>query len=69
LLNARIEANNKAHGLNMKLITGNADGLNRLGKLALKGVNNYIILAGKDTPDLDEKLGMPVRMWLYMLKR
>ncbi len=41
----------------MKLITGNADGLNRLGKLALKGVNNYIILAGKDTPDLDEKLG------------
>lgn len=58
LIKARIEENNEAHGLNMTLVTGNSDGLSGIAKLLLaKGVNNYIILAGSDTPDLDEKLG------------
>ena len=58
LLNARIEQNNKIHGLNMALITGNADGLAGMAKLLLaKDVNNYIILAGNDIANLDEKLG------------
>lgn len=58
LLNARIAENNKTHGLNMALVVGNSDGLSAMAKVLLaKGVNNYIILAGSDTPDLDERLG------------
>ncbi len=58
LLNARISKNNKNCGLNLTLVTGNSDGISRIAKLLFaKGVNNYIILAGADTPDLDEKLG------------
>ena len=58
LLNARIAENNKNYGLNLTLVTGNGDGLGGMAKLFLaRGVNNYIILAGTDAPDLDEKLG------------
>lgn len=58
LLNERIAANNQSHDLSMALITGNSDGLSGFGKLLLsKNVNNYMILAGRDVPDLDEKLG------------
>lgn len=58
LLNARIKENNKTYGLSMALVLGNADGLSGMAKLLLaKGVNNYIILAGADISDLDEKLG------------
>ena len=58
LLNARIEENNKKYGLNLKLVIGNADGVAGIAKLLLaRGVNNYFILAGADTEDLDEKLG------------
>ena len=58
LLNARIEENNKKYGLNLKLVIGNADGIAGIAKLLLaKEVNNYFVLAGTDTPDLDEKLG------------
>ncbi len=57
-LNARIAENNCGHGLNLSLVTGNSDGLGSVAKLLLsKTVNNYIILAGYDTADLDEKLG------------
>ncbi|MDL2301419.1 nitroreductase [Lachnospiraceae bacterium OttesenSCG-928-D06] len=58
LLNARISENNSTHGLNLALVTGNSDGLGGMAKLLLaKGVNNYFVLAGADTKDLNEKLG------------
>lgn len=56
-LNVRIAGHNQAHNLSLSLVTGNADGLCALAKMLGKGVNNYIILAGPDTTDLDEKLG------------
>lgn len=58
LLNARLEENNKAYGLNLKLIVGNSDGIAGIAKALLaKGVNNYFVLAGMETTNLDEKLG------------
>lgn len=58
LLNERIEKNNKEYNLNMKLVIDNTSGISKTTKLVFaKGVNNYIILAGEDTKDLDEKLG------------
>lgn len=58
LLNARIVENNAKYGLNLKLVIGNADGIGGLAKLLLtRSVYNYIILAGEDCADLDEKLG------------
>ena len=58
LLNARIAENNAAHGLNLKLVTGNADGIGGMAKMLLsRSVHSYIILAGKDGTDLDEHLG------------
>ena len=56
-LNARIKENNQKYALNLTLVTGNAEGVSALAKLMGKGVNNYIVLAGEDAPDLDEKLG------------
>lgn len=58
LLRARIAANNKKYNLHLALTVGNSDGISGMAKLLLsKTVNNYIILAGPDTPELDEKLG------------
>ena len=58
LLNARIAENTAAHGLNLKLVTGNSDGIGGMAKMLLtKTVHSYIVLAGKDRADLDEKLG------------
>lgn len=58
LLNVRIAENNAAHGLCLKLITNNSDGIGGMAKILLtRSVYNYIILAGKDCADLDEKLG------------
>lgn len=58
LLNARIAENNKKYNLHLTLVVGNSDGISSMAKLLLsKTVNNYIILAGIDTPDLDENLG------------
>lgn len=56
-LNARIADNNQEHGLSLSLVTGNADGLGVLAKMLGRGIKNYIILAGPDRSDLDEKLG------------
>ena len=44
-LNARIDENNSRFGLEVKLITDSADGLNLFAKLAAKGVKNYFVLA------------------------
>ena len=58
LLNARISENNASHSLNLKLVTGNSDGIGGMAKMLLtKTVHSYIVLAGKDRADLDEKLG------------
>lgn len=56
-LNARIRENNQVHDLSLSLVTGNADGLGAMAKMLGKGVKNYIILAGPNSVDLDEKLG------------
>lgn len=56
-LKARIAENNQTHNLSLSLVTGNADGLGALAKMLGKGVKNYIVLAGPDSADLDERLG------------
>ena len=57
-LRARIAENNQKYGLHLALVTGNSDGIGSMAKLLLsRTVNNYIVLAGTDTLELDEKLG------------
>ncbi len=57
-INGRIETNNKKYNLNMKLMLNNDTGVSSIIKLILaRGVNNFIILAGDNSPDLEEKLG------------
>lgn len=54
----RINNGNENFGLDMKLITENTDALGAAVKLILaKGVRNYIVLAGKNDSDTEEKLG------------
>lgn len=57
-LQARVAQNNERFDLAIKLMVNDASAINAFIKMILaKGVNNYFIMAGKDTPDLDEKLG------------
>jgi len=57
-LNDRIAAQNQKYGLNMQLITQSKDAMpGIIAMMMSKGVRNYIILAGPDAPDIDEKLG------------
>ncbi|MCD7862623.1 MAG: nitroreductase [Lachnospiraceae bacterium] len=57
-LNDRIKAQNQKYGLNMRLVTESKDAMpGIIAALMSKGVKNYIILAGPDTPGIDEKLG------------
>lgn len=58
LLFEKVRENNQKYDLNIKLVTENTDAFNTAIKLILaKGVRNYIVLAGKDAADTDEKLG------------
>ena len=58
LLKARIKELNAQYGLKIDLVTNNADGVPGFAKLFFaKGVNNYFVLAGPESADLDEKLG------------
>lgn len=58
LINARIAESNKKYKLALALVVGNSDGIGGMAKLLLsRTVNNYIVLAGADTSELDEKLG------------
>ena len=57
LLDRRIEENNKRHNIDMKLVTGDKSGIWSLMKLVARNVNNYIVLAGDENPDLDESIG------------
>ena len=57
-LTDRIQAHNRTHGLHMALVTGSGDAFGPLLRLVLaKGVRNYVLLAGPDLPDTEEKLG------------
>ena len=56
-LQARLKESNQTSGLCLTLVTGNSDGLGVMAKIISKNVSNYIILAGPDTPALDEALG------------
>lgn len=58
LLTERIVKNNEAYHLNMKLIRENSEAFGTVTKLILaKGIRNYIVLAGNEAADLEEKLG------------
>ncbi|MCD7775592.1 MAG: nitroreductase [Clostridiales bacterium] len=57
-LNCRISEQNKKYGLSMKLVTQSNDAMPAIfAKTMSKGVRNYIIIAGPNTPDICEKLG------------
>lgn len=57
-LNKIIEEKNKEYKINIKLITNDSSALNGIIKLILaKNVKNYLIMSGKDSDDLQEKLG------------
>jgi len=57
-INERIELNNKNYNLNMKLMINNSKGVSSIMKLIMaRGVNNFIILAGDVSGNLDERLG------------
>lgn len=57
-LNTRINDNNEKYDLAIKLMVNDENAFNAIIKLILaKGVKNYLILSGKDTPDLGKKLG------------
>lgn len=57
-LNDCAERMNEIYGTSIALKTDDTRAFNALIKLILaKGVRNYFIMAGKDTPDLDERLG------------
>lgn len=57
-INERIELNNKNYNLNMKLMINNSKGVSSIMKLMMaRGVNNFIILAGDVSGNLDERLG------------
>ena len=44
LLNARISENNASHSLNLKLVTGNSDGISGMAKMLLsKTVHSYML--------------------------
>lgn len=57
-LTGRIQEHNSRRGLAMSLVTENTEAFGPLLRLFLaKGVRNYVILAGKDRPGLEEDLG------------
>ena len=58
LLNNKIEELNQKYGLCIELVTNNSDGIIGIAKaLISKGVNNYFVLAGENSPESEEKLG------------
>lgn len=57
-LRDRIRDNNGKYGLAMTLVTENTEAFGPALRLFLaKGVRNYLVLAGRDTPGLDENIG------------
>jgi len=57
-LRSRIEDNNRAHGTDIRLVTGDARVFGPLwGTVRARSVRNCLIMSGPDAPDLDERLG------------
>lgn len=57
-LNQRVEENNEKYDLAIELVLNDNKAFSSFMKLIMaKGVKNYFVLAGNDTPDLEEKLG------------
>lgn len=57
-LDAYVDSINRSYGLSVELKTEDRSAFNAVVKLVLaKGVRNFFIMAGKDAPDLDERLG------------
>lgn len=57
-LRERIRRDNEEQGLAMSLVTENTEAFGPLLRLFLaKGVRNYVVLAGKDRPGLEEAVG------------
>ena len=57
-LNTRVKENNEKYGVAVELRINDTSAFNSLIKLILaKGVQNFFVLQGNDTPELDENLG------------
>lgn len=57
-LRGYIDKTNQLYGVSVELKTEDSSAFHAVIKLVLaKGVRNYFIMAGKDAPDLDERLG------------
>ena len=57
-LRSRIEDNNRAHGTDIRLVTGDARVFGPLwGTVRARSVRNCLIMSGPDAPNLDERLG------------
>lgn len=57
-LGRRITENNKKYDLAVRLMTNDTSAFNGLLRATFaKGVRNYFILAGREAPDVDERLG------------
>ena len=57
-LRSRIEDNNRAHGTDIRLVTGDARVFGPLwGTVRARSVRNCLVMSGPDAPDLDERLG------------
>lgn len=57
-LEGYVDKMNRSYGLSVELKTEDSSAFHAVIKLVLaKGVRNFFIMAGKDAPDLDERLG------------
>ena len=56
-LKRRIEEDNEKYQVHVKLETGDSSALNLMGKLTSRNADNYFIMAGKESADLNERLG------------
>lgn len=56
-LKKRVEEDNEKYQVYVKLETEDSSVLNLMGKLASKNAVNYFIMSGKESADLNERLG------------
>lgn len=56
-LKKRVEEDNEKYQVHVRLETEDSSALNLVGKLASKNAVNYFIMSGKESADLNERLG------------
>ena len=56
-LKKRVEEDNEKYQVHVRLKTEDSSALNLMGKLASKNAVNYFIMSGKESADLNERLG------------